>query len=208
MQSRWVPSGAGESKEVFLSIAYHMLPGEKLRCINPETKDYIVEHKEPAFTVSDRRHTNPEYEAPVEVPKPVIVEKKPEGLSTEWKSLGYVCCNMKMQDGNLIMVGKAIGLRGDGVSVSVDYLLPPVWPSSLNWVKVARERLDSYLGCECTKYGHCPYHALRQQEWVRSDMERLNIIANMPMPEALELWFRANQAAQATQPKVHQIGRR
>jgi hypothetical protein len=148
------------------------------------------------FTIVDKRG-----QAHIEQEKPVIVEaeppKTPSGSKRIWKSTGFMVAMAKSPNGILI-VGRAVGLRQDGVCALADYAFPPIWPEKLDWVKHATQRLNTFLGCDCTPQIMCEMHRKEVPKWGQEDMTRLEHVARVPLPEAIEVVMKAEQERQKT----------
>jgi hypothetical protein len=69
-----------------------------------------------------------------------------------------------------------------------------MWPEGLQWEPKARERLDTFLDCECKEHGPCATHRMYIPQWQQADIQRLNLMASEPLPEVLEIVMRAEQA--------------
>jgi len=143
--------------------------------------------EEHGFKVIDRRgeahiHVEPE---PIAVP---VTEEVSKGRRT-WKNIGYMVCPANTPNG-LMILGKACGLRGDGLSCAADYLLMPTEPEHFEWKKEARRRLNTFLGCECTNSIPCHVHRIAIENWKKEDFERLQAFAKKPMPEAVEAFIK------------------
>lgn len=148
--------------------------------------------KEPAFTIVDKRGVQAE-----EVEKPIIIEDQTTEFTKKrrWKNVAYAIVMMKGPGGQTFIAGRAVGLRLDGDKPFVaDYIFPPQWPRDLNWVHEVDKRLKTFLGCDCDENGPCAVHKMYLQQWQQADMQRLQMVASQPMPEALEVLFRVEQA--------------
>ena len=136
------------------------------------------------FKVIDRRgearvETMPE---PVVPKAPIEAEVKSKRI---WKNVGYMICPAQGPQG-LLILGKACGLRQDGLSCFADYLFLPIEPEHFEWKKEARRRLNSFLGCDCTNSLQCHVHQIAINNWKKEDFERLEAFSKKPMPEAVE----------------------
>lgn len=148
--------------------------------------------KEPAFTVIDKRG-----QAHIEDEKPVIVTpeapKTPAGSKRIWKSQGFMISLVQSPKG-ILVVGRAVGLRQDGLCAIADYAFTPIWKEGLDWVKHARQRLNTFLGCDCEPHVMCEIHRREVPKWGQEDIERLEHVARVPLPEAIEVMMKAEQA--------------
>lgn len=152
---------------------------------------------EPAFTVVDKRG-----QCHIETEKPLIVEpekpKTPTGSKRIWKSVGFIICIVPHPQMGPLIVGRGVGLREDGVCCIADYLFPPVWPEDTDWTKEVRKRLNTWLGCDCATGLPCEMHRREPAKWQQADFERLEKLKQRPLPEALEIMMRAEQARKSS----------
>lgn len=147
-------------------------------------------NSEPSFTVVDKRG-----QAHIETGKPKTIEAPATlGDKSTWKNVAYLVALIPGGQGNLIVAGRAVGLRSDGKPFVADYILPPVWPKDLNWTEQAKKRLDTFLGCDCNEHGPCAVHKVYLLQWVNADTQRLQLMASQPVPEAVEVLMRAEQS--------------
>jgi hypothetical protein len=162
--------------------------------------------KEPAFIVVDKRGKNADV---VVVPVvPVESETEPDMSKGKWDDVRYIIA-LAQTPGGMIINGRAVGLRMDGLTVIADYILPPLWPKDLDWPKQARKRLDTFLECECSVKGACAVHKMYVQKWMEADTQRLNLQASQPLPKALEVLMKAEQArAKQAEPRIIRPGQR
>jgi len=132
----------------------------------------------------DRRGSNKEVPALTLVPAPEA-NPEPAADKSSWKNVGYMICPAQGPQG-LLILGKACGLRQDGLSCFADYLFLPIEPEHFEWKKEARRRLNSFLGCDCTNSLQCHVHQIAINNWKKEDFERLEAFSKKPMPEAVE----------------------
>src|ERR1700677_3305078 len=93
---------------------------------------------EPAFTVVDKRGQPREEEHEVRIITP---EPEPTGDKTIWKGkLAFIVVLNQTPTGPMV-IGRAVGQRGDGNVFTADYAFCPLWPEGFDWTKTARERL-------------------------------------------------------------------
>jgi len=147
---------------------------------------------EPAFTVVDKRG-----QARVETPAPIIVAPEP-GVKPDrsfWKSTDLLIVLNNVQ-GQMMILGRAVGLRSDDCFFCADWVFPPRWHDGLDWPKEARKRLNTFLNCDCTNAGPCAEHKFNLPQWMRADGERLNLLGREPISEAVEVMQRVEQARQ------------
>ena len=146
--------------------------------------------KEPAFTVVDKRGQNHAPTLIIETPPPETAEEQKS--KRIWKSQGLMIVPMQGPYG-LLIAGRAVGTRQDGVTLHADYIFPPVWSEHEDWVKKARRRLNTFLGCDC-KTGHpCHVHQIAGENWMKEDIARLQQIQSQPLPECIESMMKAAQ---------------
>lgn len=147
------------------------------------------------FVINDRRgQAKPPRE---DIKMPELVAE--EGDKSSWKNVGYMVVlgpGPQGPQGPPIMLGRAIGLRSDEMLFVADYILPPVWKEDFVWQPAARKRLDTFLGCACIRSGSCSTHGLYLRQWKEADVERFNSFISAPLPEAIEIMFKAEMARQ------------
>lgn len=157
------------------------------------------EIKKRGFEVIDKRGQNNPIQ---EKPKPVDqeVDTRPVKNRT-WKSIGYWCVPTPMQDGTILLIGRAHGLADDGNIFQADYLVDQHWDSGRDWTIDAKRRLDTFLLCPCDmKTGPCQFHRrLTNGGWQKEDTSRIRENGDRPLPEVLEVLFRAERAKQQAQ---------
>lgn len=122
-----------------------------------------------------------------------IAEPTPTGDTKTWKSVGFMIAMAQGPQG-IIVIGRAVGLRGDDNNFVADFILAPIYPEGFDWTKVARQRLETFLGCNCGAGKMCSTHRMYMQQWSEADADRLNRMSAEPMPECLEVLYRAEQA--------------
>ena len=150
---------------------------------------------EPAFTVVDKRGT-----AHVDIDKstPTVVTTGPLPDRSFWKSTDLLIV-LNNVGGQMMIMGRALGLRSDDSFFCADWVLPPRWHDGIDWPKEARKRLDTFLNCECTNHGPCVEHQFNIPQWMRADGERLNLLAREPLSEAIEVMQKVEMARQKVQ---------
>lgn len=144
-----------------------------------------------SFVINDRRG---QPKPPREDVKLVELVSE-EGDKTTWKNVGYLVVLSQNANGP-VMIGRAVGLRSDEMFFVGDYTLPPIWKEDFMWQPQAKKRLDTFLGCACTRSGPCAVHKLQLGQWKENDVERFNSIVSAPLPEAIEVLMRAEMARQ------------
>lgn len=151
------------------------------------------------FEVIDRRRQKDHHEEPV---KPV------EGcVNGQWKDVAYVLAWVPSgPNGSVMGIGRAVGIRTDGLGpFTADYILPNIWKTGFDWTVEARKRLDTYLGCGCTRSGPCSIHKIYYPQWQKADVQRIEMANSMPLPESVELLMRAEVAAQTKQKESNLV---
>jgi hypothetical protein len=168
------------------------------------------------ITVVDKRGQNRSDEA-VDIITSSLQPEDPRetGNRAIWKSVDYIYAIIQMSGGYGV-VGRTVGLRGDGKTFLADYLLLPMCTKeTVDWMPKSKERLDTFLGCAC-KYGveQCSLHRKLVPEWGRLDMSRYEIMAQKAISPALEALHQAEQNRQRIvpannlPPQIRRHGRR
>jgi hypothetical protein len=150
------------------------------------------------FEYVDRRKEKKESPTPVAVEVP---EPKPTANKSSWKNVGYMIVLIGSQNGPLVS-GRAVGLRSDEKFFIADWFLPPIYPEHLDWTVEARKRLETFLGCDCTNIAPCAVHKLYFPQWIKADTQRLELIGNSPVPEAVEVMIKAERSRAASKIAV------
>ena len=135
----------------------------------------------------------------VEVP---VVETVPEptGDKSSWKNVGYMIVLIPSNAGPIV-TGRAVGLRLDEKCFIADYFLPQIYPEHFDWTAKARERLDTFLDCECAGGTPCAVHKMSQTQWIKADTQRLELIGSSLVPEAIEVMVKAERTRAAS--RIH-----
>ena len=177
--------------------------------------------KQETFEVVDRRYSAKQEEVetaleelPVETPikpseeKPVpirVVPRKPIDAaklvgSPEvkfWSSYAFTVIMIPLgQQGQVVTAGRCVGVRSDGAMATGDVIFPPIWKEGFDWTRLAKQRLDSYLLCQCSPGGYCGLHR-GDNPWFEEDMGKIQQQMMGPLPEALALLQKAEQARQS-----------
>lgn len=141
-------------------------------------------------------------------PDPVPVKPEaPQKGKSGWRDVGYFIQLMPADGGVLIPIGRAAGVRVDGIGPFVaDYILPSVWGPDFNWQKEAKKRLDTFIDCGCRTGARCALHGILLEQWQTEDVRRVQTANASAMPEAIEMLMRAEIAARANktnpQPQI------
>jgi len=151
----------------------------------------------PEIIVIDRRGQN-HGTVEIEAPKPQESEEVQKGKRT-WEDVKFVIAITQGPDGSIAaVIGRAMGLRGDGNVFIADWWFGPEYPRSFDWTKVAQQRLNTFLGCDCKTGYQCHTHQIAIQNWQKDDSLRIENIRSRPMSKVIEIWMRAEQARQKT----------
>lgn len=145
--------------------------------------------------IIDRRGAN---KVPVVRPEVALAEEPepdPNADRSHWKSVGFLPQVVGTPMGQLISM-RSVGLRSDECLFVVDWLMPPIFHTAVDVMELSMKRLETYLNCNCSKGKMCGVHKEYMQKWGDADMERVQRIASQPMPEALEILMKAEQARQ------------
>lgn len=150
------------------------------------------------FEIVDKRGKNKPEEA-VTVEEPIL---ESNGEAYTWKSkVTYLLATMQFQ-GQLIITGQAAAIRSDGNPFIANYWMVQLQPEDLDWRKYAKERLDTFLFCECISHSQCEFHKKKIATWLETDASRLMAAANQPVPEVVELLVKAAQSRHAAKPNL------
>lgn len=157
------------------------------------------------FEVIDRRGGNKqEAEASPEIIPAAATEST--GDKSTWKNIpknpAYMVVLAGSPSGQPIVSGRAVGLRADEKFFIADWIFPPIYPEHFDWTIEARKRLDTFLGCDCTSQAPCGVHKIYLQQWMQADQQRLALIGTTPVPEAVEVMAKAEQARRASKIAV------
>lgn len=153
--------------------------------------------KEPAFTIIDKRGQNhAAEEAPAQPETHAVISAQ---ATKSWKEVAYKFEVVPTGQGVVVMLLRATGTRGDDKPFVADYLLHPMDANEFekleDWKKIAKKRLDTFLGCQCTiAHGNCSVHKLALQQWPKADMRRYEIMNQRPMPGPMEMLARTEMA--------------
>ena len=155
------------------------------------------------FEIVSRRGGNKQETTPAMKLEDHIEEKSVSSADkSSWKNVPRNPCYMIVLVGSPngpLVSGRAIGVRSDEKFFIADWLLPPIYEEHFDWTVESRKRLDTFIGCGCTSAGPCGVHKMYIPQWQQADMQRLNLIGNAPVPEAVEIMMKADKARQASQ---------
>ncbi len=145
----------------------------------------------------DKRGANKTWEP--EKVQPVVIDVKTGKVKGEWEDVRYkfafVPIGQQGQQVQQVLAVRAVGLRKhDQKTCIVDYFLSDQIPSGINLTAEVKKRLDTFLDCDCGAHAPCSLHAANFQMWVRSDIERLELMASLPRGKAMEALDRMEQA--------------
>lgn len=167
----------------------------------------IEQHK--GFTVQDRRGMNVVDEV-AEITHPAPAAKAADGTEKHfWFDVDYVLVPVPQPRRHpnepmiVIINGRAIGKRNDDKVFLIDYpLYQVVTDKTLDWRPIAKNRLDTFLDCECTYGKHlCGLHTVRIPAWLEEDQQRFAREQARGAPPALKAIMMADEALQA-RPKI------
>lgn len=141
--------------------------------------------------VTDRRPHSPDRPAEVETtPAKGVIEPSP--AKGEWRSVGYMLVLLAGPNGAQIPAVRAAGTRAsDGQTFVADTMFMPVLSENWNWKDEVKRRLDTFLDCPCKMTTHCGLHVHYLKQWAMADQQKFEMAAKMPVPESLEVLFRA-----------------
>jgi hypothetical protein len=146
-----------------------------------------------SIEIIDRRGLN----KPEEVKPKTAAEK----LSNrgKWKSVASYIVIIPARPDPIAMF-RSVGLREDGKVFVGDYIIDQWFTTDQQWMKKARERLDTFIDCECQgPQAVCSVHQQLLKQWLSQDQKRREYLADTPMPEALESLMRLDRAAKRQQ---------
>jgi len=147
------------------------------------------------FEVVDKRGSNkPETATPVvEVKEHIIAQG-----SDEWKEVvyGIVVQQVASQQGPpaFIIMGRAFGLRGDGLPFCADFWFGAKWEEGFRWEPIAKDRLDTFLGCGCDHSSPCKDHDVWIRRWAHDDRKRIEEEGQTEPPEVIKIFIMAEQS--------------
>lgn len=150
------------------------------------------------FEVIDKRGRNNPIQEP---PKLVEVRDEAPIQDRQWKSFGYVVV-LNLFQGDQLVTGRSVGLDQNKDIFLADYIFGPGWEAGFDWTIPAKQRLDTFLRCQCgPRSGPCQFHRrMAPQGWMSEDFKRIRDEGDRPMPEAIEVLSRLEQSKrQATQ---------
>jgi hypothetical protein len=154
------------------------------------------------FEIADRRGKN----KPEPVVAPVEVEEAPVAVDIaerHWKGkIEYFIAFAQGRDGNIIPLGRALGLRSDGNPCLADWIMPPKWKENESFQANVRDRLETFLHCKCSSHQQCKEHTILIAQWSQQDQIRLNLVMSEPMSDAMAMLERAEKSRQQAKPNL------
>lgn len=115
----------------------------------------------------------------------VIVLPADKTLERVWTEVAYTLTPKVAPFGLVAIAGKACGVRSDKEGFFAVYDLPWIYPEHFDWTIEAKNRLDTFLSCDCSLIGGiCSYHKLMMDQWAQEDAMRNHILPG-EIPEAL-----------------------
>ena len=176
--------------------------------------------KQETFEVIDKRHSARQEEVeksleelPIETPvkaaedKPTpvrVVPRKPIDIGKAvgspavkfWSSYAFTVIMIPLAQKQILTAGRCVGVRSDGPMATADVLFTPIWEEGFDWTRLAKQRLDSYLLCQCSPGGYCGLHR-GENPWFEEDMLKIQQQSMGELPEALALLQKAEHARQS-----------
>lgn len=147
-------------------------------------------------------------EAKVEAP-PKIQEVEVANAEGGWKDVRFVHVLAGVPNGQLLIIGRVVGIRNDDSFFIADYLLPSEVKKDFLWQAEAKKRLDTFEHCACKSGSTCATHNVYLAQWGQQDMERIALTESAPKPPAIERLERveaARRAAKRSNIEVPQRG--
>jgi hypothetical protein len=146
--------------------------------------------------VIDRRRDKKEEPTPAVETIPVSA-----GDGSSWEEVKYaVACRVVQQNQpgplQLIIMGRVLGLRSDGIPFVADYWFSADYDDCRDWETQAKKRLDTFLGCGCDTFSPCAVHKMYFEQWEKADIQRLTLAGQKPVPKVLEILHQAEMARQ------------
>lgn len=145
-----------------------------------------------SFEIVDRRRENK-----IIVDDPLIQKEQAALGSDVWDGeIVDVVALMPQQDESMIVMGRSIGLRGDGVPICADFWFESIWPRERDWTVTSRKRLGTFLGCKCKNRTPCSVHKMLLPQWIQQDIQRIQLSNAAPIPKVLQVFLQVEMAAQ------------
>lgn len=139
---------------------------------------------------------------PAEKPLTIVEAPEPRGEGT-WEEICYAVVLAQAPGGNIMVLGRAVGLRDDGEVFVADWILPPIWKEGTRWEQEAKKRLDTFVDCNCKHGGQaCVVHKMYLPQWAQQDTQRLELIDSEPVPKPLEVLMKAEASRAAAKPNI------
>ena len=155
------------------------------------------------FEITDKRRQKAE----AEVSAPVaVIEPVPSTNKSSWEEVKYGVAFRPAQ-GGIIILGRAMGLRSDGLPFLADYWFTADWDDNRDWETHAKKRLDTFLNCGCNSHAPCAVHKMYFDQWLQQDTQRLTLAGNRPVPKVLEIMHKAELARRQNAPNIAVPGR-
>lgn len=130
---------------------------------------------------------------PVEVEKPIVSSTD----KSEWEEVKYAIAWRPIPSNGplqIIIIGRALGLRSDGLPFIADYWLTADYDDNRDWEEQAKKRLDTFLGCECSSHAPCAIHRMYIEQWEKQDIHRSQLCGQKKVPKVLEVLHKAERA--------------
>lgn len=154
------------------------------------------EENKAGFTVIDKRGQNNPIKEKEKTREQVEADLPVQ--NREWKSVGYRILLRADSEGNQMVVGLAAGIDQEKNVFTAEWIFGAAWEKGFDWTVDATRRLNTFLACPCSpKNGPCAWHRrMAPGGWYKEDMERLREEGSRPVPEAVEILFKAEHARQ------------
>lgn len=129
-------------------------------------------------------------------PHPECTDKWGDKL--RWIEITYMVTMMAVGDGNMIIVGRCVGLRSDGIPCVANYIFNGIYSDVIDWQKIARDRIEPFLTCECDIDTPCQFHMNEAPLWIQEGLLRLKKMKEEPLPEPIKAlnWLEREVQAQ------------
>ena len=157
------------------------------------------------FKVVDRRKEKAEAETEVTAPV-AIIEPVASADKGTWEEVKYGVA-FRPAHGGVIILGRAMGLRSDGLPFIADYWFSADWDDNRDWEAQSKKRLDTFLNCDCNSHAPCAIHKMYFDQWLQQDTQRLTLAGTKPVPKVLEILHKAELARRANPPNLAVPGR-
>lgn len=125
-------------------------------------------------------------ERKVEEAKPVVLADSQATDKSTWEEVKYAVAPLPAR-GGIVLSGRAMGLRSDGVAFVADWFFTADWDDCRGWEEKVKKRLDTFLNCECSLHAPCAVHRMYIEQWKQADVQRMELANQKPVPKVLEV---------------------